>query len=91
MVWDDGTYPGKPHPDIYQKAAKKLGLSPADCLVFEDGTSGIRAANAAGAGAVMAIYEAKYPSPLTDETRVDGVRHDLGEWKTILAEYGLLR
>ena len=91
MVWDDGTYPGKPAPDIYHKAAAKIGLTPADCLIFEDGTSGIRAANAAGAGAVMAIYEAKYPSPLTDETRVDGVRHNLGEWKTILAEYGLLR
>lgn len=91
MVWDDGTYPGKPAPDVYRKAAAKLGLSPSDCLVFEDGTSGIRAANAAGAGAVMAIYEAKYPSPLTDRTRVDGVRHDLREWRSILAEYGLLR
>ena len=91
MVWNDGTYPGKPAPDIYHKAAKKLGLSASDCLVFEDGTSGIRAANAADAGAVIALYESKYPSPLTDETRVDGVYHDLREWKTILAEYGLLR
>ena len=91
MVWDDGTYPGKPSPEIYLRAAKKLGLDPAECLVFEDGTSGIRAANAARVGAVLALYEEKYPSPLTAETRVDGVLHDLGEWKTILAEYGLLR
>ena len=91
MVWDDGTYPGKPAPDIYHKAAAKLGLSASDCLVFEDGTSGIRAANAAEAGAVMAVYESKYPSPLTQQTRVDGVYHDLREWKTILADVGLLR
>lgn len=91
MVWDDGTYSGKPAPDVYHKAAKKLGLSASDCLVFEDGTSGIRAANAAGAGAVTVIYEEKLSSPLTDETRVNGVYHDLREWKNILAEYGLLR
>lgn len=91
MVWDDGTYPGKPAPDVYRRAAAKLGLSPDECLVFEDGTSGIRAANAAPAGAVVAVYEAKFPSPLTDATHVDSVHHDLGAWKTILAEYGLLR
>ena len=91
MVWDDGTYPGKPAPEIYRKAAAKLGLDPSECLVFEDGTSGIRAANAAGAGAVTVICEAKLPSPLTDETKVAGVHHDLRDWKTILAEYGLLR
>ena len=91
MVWDDGTYPGKPAPEIYRKAAAKLGLDPSECLVFEDGTSGIRAANAAGAGAVTVICEAKLPSPLTDETRVNGLYHDLRQWRAILAEYGLLR
>jgi len=91
MVWDDGTYPGKPAPEIYRKAAAKLGLDPSACLVFEDGTSGIRSANAAGAGAVMVICEAKLPSPLTDETRVSGLYHDLRQWRAILAEYGLLR
>ena len=91
MVWDDGTYPGKPAPDVYHKAAAKLELVAEDCLVFEDGTSGIRAANAASVGAVLALYEEKYPSPLTAQTHVNGVIHDLGDWKNILAEYGLLR
>ncbi|MCC5825908.1 hexitol phosphatase HxpB [Alkalimonas sp.] len=39
---------GKPAPDIYLLAASKLGVAPADCLVFEDSYTGISAAKAAG-------------------------------------------
>jgi beta-phosphoglucomutase family hydrolase len=39
---------GKPHPEIFLKAAKKLQVAPKDCLVFEDTKSGIAAALAAG-------------------------------------------
>ncbi len=39
---------GKPAPDIYLLAASQLGVAPADCLVFEDSITGIRAAKAAG-------------------------------------------
>lgn len=38
----------KPHPEIFLLAASKLGLSPADCVVFEDAEAGIEAAVAAG-------------------------------------------
>jgi beta-phosphoglucomutase family hydrolase len=43
---------GKPHPEIFQKAATALGLSPAECLVFEDSPTGIKAAHNAGSRAV---------------------------------------
>jgi beta-phosphoglucomutase len=39
---------GKPHPEIYCKAAAALGVPPASCLVFEDSQTGIDAALAAG-------------------------------------------
>ena len=39
---------GKPFPDIYLEAARRLGLAPAGCLVFEDGSKGLAAAKAAG-------------------------------------------
>ncbi len=91
MVYDDGTYPGKPAPDIYRLAAKKLGLDPSECLVFEDGTSGILAANSADVGGVVAVYDEKLDSPLTDCTRVDGLYHDLKNWREILSHYGILR
>jgi len=38
----------KPYPDIYIKAAGKLGLRAAECLVVEDAVSGITAARRAG-------------------------------------------
>jgi len=38
----------KPAPDIFLVAASRLGVNPADCLVFEDSPFGITAAKAAG-------------------------------------------
>ena len=55
VVLDDGTFPGKPAPDGYLRAAKVLGRDPADCVVFEDSLSGVRAAAAAGIGKIVAI------------------------------------
>lgn len=39
---------GKPHPEPFLTAAARLGVPPADCLVFEDADTGIAAAIAAG-------------------------------------------
>ena len=44
---------GKPEPDIYLYAAKKLGFAPEDCMVLEDSPTGIMAAFRAGCVPVM--------------------------------------
>jgi HAD superfamily hydrolase (TIGR01509 family) len=44
---------GKPHPDLFLKAADDLGVAPRHCLVLEDSHNGIRAAAAAGCVPVM--------------------------------------
>jgi HAD superfamily hydrolase (TIGR01509 family) len=44
----EDTARGKPFPDGYQLAATRLDVQPAQCLVIEDSTAGIRAARAAG-------------------------------------------
>ena len=55
VIYDDGTYPGKPAPDIFLKAAAKIGVEPADCLVFEDSYAGIRSAVAAKIGRIVTV------------------------------------
>lgn len=55
IVYADGTLPGKPAPDIYIKAAEKIGLAPKDCVVIEDAVSGIESAKNAGIGKIIAI------------------------------------
>ncbi len=42
----------KPAPDIFLEAAKRLGVSPENCIVFEDALNGIKAAKAAGMKAI---------------------------------------
>lgn len=43
---------GKPHPEIYQLAAKRLNLAPSRCVAFEDSVSGIASAKTAGLKAI---------------------------------------
>ena len=40
--------PGKPNPDVFLEAAKRLNLSPAVCIVIEDSIAGVEAARQAG-------------------------------------------
>jgi HAD superfamily hydrolase (TIGR01509 family) len=58
IVYDDGNAPGKPAPDIYLRAARNLGLAPAQCVVVEDSLSGLEAAHRAGIGHVLALAPA---------------------------------
>jgi beta-phosphoglucomutase len=37
---------GKPHPDIFLEAARRLGVAASDCVVFEDAPLGVEAARA---------------------------------------------
>ncbi|MGM9904526.1 MAG: HAD family hydrolase [Enterococcus sp.] len=55
VVFDDGSFPGKPQPDIFIKTAAKLHLKPQDCLVIEDAYSGLLAARRAEIGRIIAI------------------------------------
>ncbi len=47
-VSGDDVQHGKPAPDIYLEAARRLGVDPANCLALEDSPTGARAAVAAG-------------------------------------------
>jgi len=51
---------GKPAPDVYLEAARRLGVEPGRCAAVEDSHAGIRSAKSAGMR-VMAIPNASYP------------------------------
>ena len=55
---------GKPAPDIFLVAARKLGVAPNECLVFEDAPAGVEAARAAGMRVVVV------PDPQMDQKLV---------------------
>jgi HAD superfamily hydrolase (TIGR01509 family) len=62
----EDTARGKPHPDGYQLAAKRLGVQANECLVLEDSQAGIRAARNAGM-AVIAVRAGNFAHQPQDE------------------------
>ena len=68
---------GKPNPEVFLIAAKKLGLEPVDCVAFEDSINGIKSAHAAGMTTVM-VPDLSEP---TDEIKpmIDFLCTDLSE------------
>jgi beta-phosphoglucomutase-like phosphatase (HAD superfamily) len=51
---------GKPSPDVYLEATRRLGVDPADAAAVEDSTNGLRAA-AAARMVVIAIPNREFP------------------------------
>jgi sugar-phosphatase len=52
---------GKPAPDPFLLGAKKLGVAPAACLVFEDTLAGLRSASAAGMASIVVTTTHTHP------------------------------
>jgi beta-phosphoglucomutase-like phosphatase (HAD superfamily) len=65
---------GKPKPDIYMEAARRLGVDPLYCRAYEDGESGLHSAYAAGMQVVDVRHLCGYPLP-------DGLRAAMSKTK----------
>lgn len=70
LVTSEDIHHGKPHPEPFLTGAARLGLSPANCLAFEDSTAGLLSATQAGCVVVEVL------------TR-QSVVHDIDTWQTI--------
>jgi beta-phosphoglucomutase-like phosphatase (HAD superfamily) len=55
IVYDNGTFPGKPAPDMYLRAAKNINVTPDKCVVIEDSKSGLMAAINAKIGKIIGL------------------------------------
>lgn len=53
---------GKPAPDIFLRAAERIGCKPEQCFVFEDSENGVKAGYAAGCATIM-VPDLIAPSP----------------------------
>jgi HAD superfamily hydrolase (TIGR01509 family) len=75
-VTGDEVERGKPAPDIFLRAAERLGVEPAVCLVLEDAPAGVQAAAAAGMRAICVPHvrtrDLDFPVP------PDAILPDLG-------------
>lgn len=78
----------KPSPDVYLLAAEKTGQAPAQCLVVEDSTSGVRSALSAGME-VIGFCGASHILPghaeKLAELGASSIAHDAKELKSILS------
>jgi HAD superfamily hydrolase (TIGR01509 family) len=78
---------GKPAPDVYLEAARRLGLDPTRCVAIEDSASGIRAAHAAGMR-VIAYPNRHYPPSSGVLALADAVVDSPNELMTALGGAG---
>jgi sugar-phosphatase len=62
LVTADHVTHGKPHPEPFLAAAALLGIAPADCVVFEDSSSGAQAGRTAGCTVVATTFSAPIES-----------------------------
>ena len=69
---------GKPAPDVYLEAARRLGVAPSRCAAVEDSENGIRSAKAAGMR-VIAIPNPRYPPAEKALALADEVLTSIGD------------
>src|ERR1700704_4101791 len=81
---------GKPHPDIYLRAAKKLGVTADVCLVIEDALSGIAAAKAAKMR-IAAIPDTRFVDSSDYKKEADYVLSNLKEIPALLRRVGAVQ
>ncbi|ENM5767791.1 TPA: HAD family phosphatase [Vibrio cholerae] len=65
---------GKPDPEIYQLAIKKLGLEPSEVVIVEDNENGLKAAKASGANVlkVETVHDVTFENIKNFITEVEG-------------------
>ena len=65
LVTGEDVEHGKPSPDPYLLAARRLGIDPGRCAVFEDAPAGIASARAAGVATVIGVGDAAVAAEVT--------------------------
>ncbi len=72
---------GKPHPECYQLGARRLGIAPERCIVFEDSLSGAQAAISAGATCIGV-------NPIAEPLLHIGAAHVIPDFQGVFLQTG---
>jgi len=91
IVYSDGNIPGKPAPDIFKIAANKINLAPKDCVVIEDAIAGIKSAQGAGIGKIIAIASLEPIEFYKKIKNIDGIIKDFYEFDKSIFEIPVLK
>jgi HAD superfamily hydrolase (TIGR01509 family) len=78
LVADREGLPGKPEPDTFLEAARRLGVEPAEAAVFEDAQAGVAAGRAGGFGFIVGVDRGDQADALR-ESGANVVVDDLAE------------
>jgi sugar-phosphatase len=84
LVTVDDVARGKPAPDPFLEAARRLGADPTRCLVVEDAPKGLEAAHAAGCATLAVVTTTK-----REDLHADAVVGDLSEVEFVPGEDGI--
>jgi beta-phosphoglucomutase len=79
IVGMEDTSRGKPDPQVFLRGAEKLGISPSNCLVFEDAIAGVQAAKAGGMKCIGVGFVGHHPAEKLLAAGADRVVHTLEE------------
>ena len=78
IMYRDLVSVGKPHPELFLKAAEGMGILPEKCLVFEDSASGFKAARTAGMSYIAITFGAD-PHELKESYDAKAVYEDFSQ------------
>lgn len=79
VIMGDDVKIGKPNPDIFLEAARRLGVPPAQCLVLEDAQNGIEAASRAGMFSFAIPHNASQNHDFSKATKILSSMLDIDE------------
>jgi beta-phosphoglucomutase len=90
VVGMEDTTRGKPDPEVFLVAAERLGVTPQDCIVFEDAVAGVEAAKAGGMQCVAVTFVGHHAPERLKGAGADLIVHSLEEVSVETVEFLLL-